>query len=123
MSWNSRRVVRFDAFGPEMLTDLSDLADELADLGINEDFLELGKLGTDTQYWIPWMQATYIMVARNEGMTKTYNRFRDSTCLTPASRRVTSVRCRRGRSSSCCTTTARASRGGSDNRTSGPSRA
>jgi multiple sugar transport system substrate-binding protein len=58
----------FDAFGPELLTDLSDLADELADLGINEDYLELGKLGTDTQYYIPWMQATYIMVARNEAL-------------------------------------------------------
>jgi multiple sugar transport system substrate-binding protein len=58
----------FDAFGPELLTDLSDLAGELADLGINEDYLELGKLGTDTQYYIPWMQATYIMVARNEAL-------------------------------------------------------
>jgi multiple sugar transport system substrate-binding protein len=58
----------FDAFGPDMLTDLTDLADELADLGINEDYLELGKLGTDTQYYIPWMQATYIMVARNEAL-------------------------------------------------------
>ncbi len=58
----------FDAFGPELLTDVSDLAEELADLGINEDYLELGKLGTDTQYYIPWMQATYIMVARNEAL-------------------------------------------------------
>jgi multiple sugar transport system substrate-binding protein len=58
----------FDAFGPELLTDVSDLAEELADLGINEDFLELGKIGTDTQYYIPWMQATYIMVARNEAL-------------------------------------------------------
>lgn len=58
----------FDAFGPDLLTDLSDLAAELADLGINEDYLELGKLGTDTQYYIPWMQATYIMVARNEAL-------------------------------------------------------
>lgn len=58
----------FDAFGPELLTDVSDLAEELADVGINEDFLELGKLGTDTQYYIPWMQATYIMVARNEAL-------------------------------------------------------
>jgi multiple sugar transport system substrate-binding protein len=58
----------FDAFGPELLTDVSDLAEEFADLGINEDFLELGKLGTDAQYYIPWMQATYIMVARNEAL-------------------------------------------------------
>jgi multiple sugar transport system substrate-binding protein len=58
----------FDAFGPDLLMDVSDLAEELADLGINEDYLELGKLGTDTQYYIPWMQATYIMVARNEAL-------------------------------------------------------
>jgi multiple sugar transport system substrate-binding protein len=58
----------FDAFGTELLTDVSDLAEEFADLEINEDYLELGKLGTDTQYYIPWMQATYIMVARNEAL-------------------------------------------------------
>ncbi len=59
----------FSAFAADgLLTDLSDVAEELADLGINEDYLELGKLGTDTQYYIPWMQATYIMVARNEAL-------------------------------------------------------
>ena len=59
----------FSAFAAdELLTDLSDVADELADLGINEDYLELGKLGTDQQLYIPWMQATYIMVARNEAL-------------------------------------------------------
>jgi len=50
------------------LTDLSDVATELADLGISEDYLELGKLGTDQQLYIPWVQATYIMVARNEAL-------------------------------------------------------
>ena len=39
-----------------------------AELGINEDFLELGKLGTDQQLYIPWMQATYIMVARADAL-------------------------------------------------------
>ena len=59
----------FSAFAADgLLTDLSDVADELADLGINEDYLELGKLGTDQQLYIPWMQATYIMVARNEAL-------------------------------------------------------
>jgi multiple sugar transport system substrate-binding protein len=43
-----------------LLMDLSDLA---AELDINEDFLELGKLGTDQQLYIPWMQATYLMAA------------------------------------------------------------
>ena len=50
------------------LTDLSDVAADLADLGINEQFLELGKLGTDEQLYIPWMQATYIMAARSEAL-------------------------------------------------------
>jgi multiple sugar transport system substrate-binding protein len=51
-----------------ILTDLSDLASELAGLGIAEEYLELGKLGTDKQLYIPWVQATYIMVARNEAL-------------------------------------------------------
>jgi multiple sugar transport system substrate-binding protein len=59
----------FSAFAADgLLTDLSDVAEELADLGINEAYLELGKLGTDQQLYIPWMQATYIMVARNEAL-------------------------------------------------------
>ena len=52
----------------DVLTDLSDVAEELADLGINEDYLDLGKVGTDQQLYIPWMQATYIMVARTEAL-------------------------------------------------------
>jgi len=50
------------------MTDLSDVVSELEDLGINEQFVELGKLGGDEQFYIPWMQATYIMVARNEAL-------------------------------------------------------
>jgi len=50
------------------LSDLTDLATELAGLGISEDYLELGKLGTEQQLYIPWVQATYIMVARNEAL-------------------------------------------------------
>ncbi len=59
----------FSAFAADgLLTDLSDLAAELSEIGINEDYLELGRLGTDQQLYIPWMQATYIMVARNEAL-------------------------------------------------------
>ena len=59
----------FSAFAADgLLTDLSDVAADLADLGISEDYLELGKLGTDQQLYIPWMQATYIMVAHNEAL-------------------------------------------------------
>jgi multiple sugar transport system substrate-binding protein len=59
----------FSTFAAEgLLTDISDVAEELADLNINETYLEFGKLGTDQQLYIPWMQATYIMAARNEAM-------------------------------------------------------
>lgn len=48
------------------LMDISDVAGELE--GVNEQFMELGRLGTDQQYYIPWMQATYIMAARVEAL-------------------------------------------------------
>jgi multiple sugar transport system substrate-binding protein len=47
---------------------LDDLAAELADRGFQQVFMDLGKLGTDTQYYIPWMQATYIMAANREAL-------------------------------------------------------
>jgi multiple sugar transport system substrate-binding protein len=50
------------------MTDLSDVLADLEDLGINEQFVELGKLGGEEQFYIPWMQATYIMVARTEAL-------------------------------------------------------
>src|SRR6266540_3526222 len=40
----------------------------LADRGFNEDYLELAKLGGDKPLYIPWMQASYIMVARKEAL-------------------------------------------------------
>ena len=54
--------------------DLIELSDGLADLSdldtssVNEAFLELGKLGTDEQKYIPWMQATYIMAANKKAL-------------------------------------------------------
>lgn len=48
-----------------LLTDLSDVA---ADLDISPGLLELGKLGTDQQLYIPWMQATYVMAARKDAL-------------------------------------------------------
>jgi len=50
------------------------VADGLADLssldtsGVNGTFLELGKLGSDEQKYIPWMQATYIMAANKKAL-------------------------------------------------------
>jgi multiple sugar transport system substrate-binding protein len=59
----------FSAFAADdLLMDLSDVADDLADVEINPDFMELGMLGTDQQLYIPWMQATYIMAARSEAL-------------------------------------------------------
>ncbi|NJD30226.1 MAG: extracellular solute-binding protein [Chloroflexi bacterium] len=51
-----------------LLSDLSDVASDLSGLGISDEYLELGKLGTGQQQYIPWIQATYIMVARNEAL-------------------------------------------------------
>src|SRR5215470_13581216 len=47
----------------EALVPLDDLATRLAGRGIPAGLLTLGKLGTAHQLYIPWMQASYIMVA------------------------------------------------------------
>jgi multiple sugar transport system substrate-binding protein len=52
----------------DRLMDLSDLTAQLADRGFNEDYLELAKLGGDKPLYIPWMQASYVMVARKEAL-------------------------------------------------------
>ena len=50
------------------------VADGLADLSgvdvgdVNEGYMELGKLGTDSQRYVPWMQATYVMAANVKAM-------------------------------------------------------
>jgi multiple sugar transport system substrate-binding protein len=57
----------FSAFGAAgLLTDLSDIVADLGD--VNPDYVELGKLGGDQQLYAPWMQATYIMAARQEAV-------------------------------------------------------
>jgi multiple sugar transport system substrate-binding protein len=48
--------------------DLSALAAKLKDRGIPDAFMNLGKMGTDKQYYIPWMQATYIMAASKQAL-------------------------------------------------------
>ncbi len=52
------------------LMNLIDLADDLsADRELNQSYLETGLLGSDdTLYYIPWMQATYIMAANVEAL-------------------------------------------------------
>ena len=54
--------------------DLSGLGADLADLSgidasaVGPAMLELGKLGTGEQKYIPWMQATYLMVANRQAL-------------------------------------------------------
>lgn len=57
-----------DLQSQDLLMDLSDLADELADAGIPRELLDLGKLGTDTQWYIPWLQASYVVAASTEAL-------------------------------------------------------
>lgn len=52
----------------DALLDLSDLVPTLKDRNIPEAFMKLGKLGTDKQYYIPVMQATYIMAANKKAL-------------------------------------------------------
>ncbi len=50
------------------LDTVDDVAAKLADRGIPPSLMELGKLGTGKQVYVPWMQATFIMVARKEAL-------------------------------------------------------
>ena len=55
---------------PDLLMDLTDLMDTLAeDREIAPTFVDLGLMGSeDYQYYIPWMQATYIMAAHVDAL-------------------------------------------------------
>lgn len=54
----------------DVLFDLTPLLEQIeAETDIADAFVELGKMGTtDFQYYIPWMQATYIMAANVEAL-------------------------------------------------------
>lgn len=54
----------------DLLFDLTDLLASIEEeYDVSDDFVELGRMGTtDYQYYIPWMQATYIMAASNEAL-------------------------------------------------------
>ncbi len=52
-----------------LLEDLTPVLAKLGDRGFPKPFLELAKVGTtDKTYYIPWMQATYIMAANKKAM-------------------------------------------------------
>ena len=59
----------FPALGDAMM-NMTDVVDDLsADREFAQAYLETGLLGTDDYlYYVPWMQATYIMAARNEAL-------------------------------------------------------
>ena len=48
--------------------DLSKLADRHKDKKIPQDMLTLGKFGGNTQVYVPWMQATYFLVANKKAL-------------------------------------------------------
>lgn len=50
------------------LEDLSKVVDKHKDKKIAADMLELGKLGTQQQLYIPWMQATYLMAVNKKAI-------------------------------------------------------
>jgi len=54
----------------DAMMNMTDVVDDLsADREFNQAYLETGLLGTeDYLYYVPWMQATYIMAARNEAL-------------------------------------------------------
>lgn len=54
----------------DLLFDLSELLATIeADYDIVDSYVELGKMGTtDYQYYIPWMQATYVMAANEKAL-------------------------------------------------------
>ena len=52
----------------DALVPLDDLARRLTGRGIPDPLLTLGKFGTAHQLYIPWMQASYIMVANKAAL-------------------------------------------------------
>jgi multiple sugar transport system substrate-binding protein len=51
---------------PDDLVDLSDI--DLGGAQVNEQYQKLGMLGTSEQKYMPWMQATYVMVANRKAL-------------------------------------------------------
>jgi multiple sugar transport system substrate-binding protein len=52
----------------DALEPLDDVMRALGDRGIDPNYVELGELGSGQQLYIPWMQATYIMVASKQAL-------------------------------------------------------
>ncbi len=54
--------------GSGSLDPVDDLVGQARAVGVPENLITLGKLGTDKQQYIPWMQATYVMAAKKEAL-------------------------------------------------------
>lgn len=50
------------------LEDLSPLVSKLNDRGFPSTFLDLSKYGKDKNYYVPWMQATYVLAINKKAM-------------------------------------------------------
>lgn len=50
------------------LDPVDDVMGELKDRGFDPEYLELAKLGGESTLYVPWMQATYIMVASRQAL-------------------------------------------------------
>jgi multiple sugar transport system substrate-binding protein len=50
----------------DSFVDLSDI--DLSGITVSDAFMELGKLGTDEQKYLPWMQANYVMAANKQAL-------------------------------------------------------
>ncbi len=58
-----------EPFAPQgLLSPLDELVPTLAADKIPNSLMQLGKFGTQHQYYIPWMQATYIMAANRKAL-------------------------------------------------------
>lgn len=51
-----------------LLADVRGLVEELGDRAFDERFLAMARYGRDGLYFVPWMRATYRMVARREAL-------------------------------------------------------
>jgi multiple sugar transport system substrate-binding protein len=58
----------FGSLDLNLFEDLTPLATKLKDRGFPTEFMELGKLGTNRQIYIPWMQATYILGVNKQAL-------------------------------------------------------
>ena len=52
----------------DALDPVDDVMKELGDRGIDPAYVKLGELGSGHQLYVPWMQATYIMVANKQAL-------------------------------------------------------